>query len=76
VDIINILLDKGMYVNFKNTDYNTPLRISAKFGHLEATKALVKRGAALYKRNKFGNTPLMMALYNGKLEILRYLREL
>jgi len=37
-------------------------------------KALVERDAALNNTNSYGNTPLMLTAYNGKLEILRYLR--
>ena len=41
VDIIKLLLAERMYVNLTNTDDNTPLHVSAEFGHLEATKTLV-----------------------------------
>jgi ankyrin repeat protein len=63
-----------MSVSLTNTDEFTPMPISAQFGHLEATKSLVERGAALNCTNKYGNTPLMVAAYNDKLEICRYLK--
>jgi len=75
VDIIKLLLDKGMFVNLPNKDEFAPLHICAKFGHLEATKVLVERGAAINNTNKYGVTPLMVAAQHGKLEIFRYLTE-
>jgi len=42
VEIIKLLLDKGMSVNLTNTDDTTPLHISAKCGRLEATKFWLK----------------------------------
>jgi len=50
VEIIKLLLDKGMSVNLTDTDCYTPLHASAQFGHLEATKVLVERGVALKKK--------------------------
>jgi len=73
VEIINLLLDKGMSVNLTNTEDSTPLHISAEFGHLEAMKALVKRGAAINNTNEYGATALMVAADLGKLEIVSYL---
>jgi len=39
VDIIKLLLDKGMSVTWTDIYEFTPLHVSAHFGHLEATKA-------------------------------------
>jgi len=58
VDIIKLLVDKGISVNLTKTDNSTPLYISAEFGHLEATKALIERDTAFIKVNKYGDTPL------------------
>ena len=62
-----------MSVNLTDKNGYTPLHVSAQFGHLEATKLLVKRGAAINNTNKYGNTPLIEAASSGKLEIFRYL---
>ena len=59
-----------------NTDEFTPLQISVQFVHLEATKFLVEIGAAINNTNKYGNTPLMLATCNDKLEIFRYFTEI
>jgi ankyrin repeat protein len=73
VDIISLLLDKGISVNLTKTNGSTPLHIAAEFDHLEATKTLVERGACINCTNIGGNTPLMVAAQKGKLQILRYL---
>jgi len=46
VDIIKLLLDKGMSVNLTNMNGSTTLHVSAQFGHLDATKSCVEIGAA------------------------------
>jgi ankyrin repeat protein len=74
VEIIKILLDKGMPVDLTNAADSTPLHISALEGNLEATKALVERGASLNSANKNGDTPLMLAACSGK--IFLYLKEM
>jgi ankyrin len=42
VNIIKLLLDKGMSVNLSNKDGFTQLHVCAKFGHLETTKLWLK----------------------------------
>jgi ankyrin repeat protein len=64
VDIIKLLLDKGMSVNLANADDSTPLHDSAAFGHLAATKTFVERGSAI-NTHKHGNTPLILAERKG-----------
>ena len=73
VDIINLLLDKRMSVNLCNTNDFTPLHVSAEFGHLEATKALVERGANRYITNKYGDTPLSLATRKNRSNICCFL---
>jgi ankyrin repeat protein len=62
-----------MSVNLTNTDSFTPLHVSAEFGHLKTSKALVEKGAVINITNKYSNSSLMAAAYSGKLEIFRYL---
>jgi ankyrin repeat protein len=71
VEIINILLGKGMSIDLRNGYDWTPLHYSAKYGNLEATKALAKTGSALNKINKRGNTPLLLTATFGKLDVFR-----
>jgi ankyrin repeat protein len=55
-----------MSVNLTDKDDTTPLHISAQFGHLYTTKALVEKGAAINYNNKYCVIPLMLAGYSGK----------
>jgi len=73
VDIIKLLLDKGMSVNLTNTNDSAPRHVFAQFGHLDATKTLVDKGAAINFTDSDDNTPLVVAAKNGKLNILPYL---
>jgi ankyrin repeat protein len=70
VDIIKLLLDKGISLNLTKT----PLHFSAQFDHLEATKMLVDRGTAINKINRNSKTPLMVSAQKGNFQILRYLK--
>ena len=76
MDIMKLLLDKKTSVNLTNTEEFSPLRISVQFVHLEATKFLVERSAAINNTNKYGNTPLMLAACNDILEIFHYFTEI
>jgi ankyrin repeat protein len=58
-----------------NKQKNSPLHISAECDNLEETKAFVEGGAGLNKTSKYGDSPLMLAAYNGKSEFLRFLQK-
>ena len=76
MEIIKILVDKGMSVNLTNAGDSTPLHLSALIGNLEATKALSERGAPLNNPDNDGETPLFLAARCGKIEVFRYLTEI
>ena len=59
--IIKSLLDKGIFVNLTNTHEATTLHISAKFGHWEATKLSLKKGAEINIHDANNNTSLHLA---------------
>jgi hypothetical protein len=44
----------------------TPLHFAAQQGQAEVAKMLIDSGAPLEARNKFGNTPLWVALLNRR----------
>ena len=73
VDIIKLLLEKGMSVNMTDANVSTPLHVFAQFCHLDSTKTLVDKGAAINFTDSDDNTPLVVAAKNGKLNILPYL---
>jgi ankyrin repeat protein len=59
-----------MSVNLTDTDKFTPLHVCADFGHQEAAKRLVERGAAINYPDTNGNTPVLVASKNGRFQIL------
>ena len=65
-----------MSVNLKNANESTPLHFSVDNGHLDATKALVERGASINNTKINGATALMVAAQSGNFDILRFLREI
>jgi ankyrin repeat protein len=65
VDIIKLQLDKGISVNLTHKIQLSPLHISAKFGHLEVTKCLIKRIAVI---NNTKNPRIMVVAFIAKLE--------
>jgi ankyrin repeat protein len=60
-----------MSFNLNIRDEFTPLRVFAEFGHLEETKTLLRRGAAINYTDRDGKTSLIVATFKGKLEIFR-----
>ena len=49
------------------------LHEACAYGHLECAKALLGAGADINKQANGGSTPLMIAAYNGKIEVVREL---
>ena len=45
VEFVKLLLEKGVNVNIKNSDWNSPLWLAANGGHLEVAELLYKAEA-------------------------------
>lgn len=59
------LLKRGMDVNTADTAGNTLTMIAARNANLELLDFLLKNRANTLKRNKYGDTALMLAAYRG-----------
>ena len=51
-------------MNAQDKDRYTPLHVAVAKGHLEFTKLLIKAGANLNAKARFGRTPLHSAINN------------
>ncbi|KAK9467672.1 GDPD-domain-containing protein [Lipomyces arxii] len=74
-EIIQLLLDAGLTVDYVDTDLTeTPLYLASKFGHAESTEVLLKNGAKTeIAETTYGWTPLFVAAaygYSSVVEIL------
>ena len=49
------------------------MRWAARQGHLEVTSILVQKGANLNLADNYGNTPLILAAFNGNAEVVKRL---
>ena len=54
VAIIGSMLSRGLEINSKNSDGNTPLMIAALNGNMEAVNYLLDKGADLSLKGKYG----------------------
>lgn len=53
-----LLLERGAYVNGRNSEGSTPLHGAAFLGHPEVAELLIEKGADLRARNASGEAPL------------------
>ena len=65
-EIIKLLLDKGVNVNVKNDNGNTPLNLSALNGETKTVNFLLTNGANPNLEDKQLNTPLHYAVFLGE----------
>ena len=73
LQIYNYLLNHGANINDVDINNNNILMVISKFGSLEILKLvldkLINKLDYLNSKNIFGNTPLIIALLNNKIEI-------
>lgn len=80
VDIVQLLVDAGVDINYQDEQGETALHVAARFGHVECAKILLE-GSADQKANTelaevtYSWTPLFIACVDGSLEIAELLIE-
>ena len=62
VELLGLLLDRGLYIEARDSYRNTPLHDAAIHGQRDALTYLLKRGAKIDASNFDGNTPLYLAV--------------
>ncbi|KAF0698896.1 hypothetical protein As57867_010456, partial [Aphanomyces stellatus] len=76
IEIVNLLLDHGATIDRIGSPLDrkfTALILASGIGHVEVAKALCARGANLNAFNARGNTPIMTAIAENRLEVVKYL---
>ncbi|MCP4130102.1 MAG: hypothetical protein GY754_03695 [bacterium] len=69
------LLKKGVSVNTRDKNGNTPLHSAAEDSDLEAIQFFVENGAGVNLRNNSGNTPLLISSRKRHMAAIIYLTE-
>ncbi|XP_078347045.1 uncharacterized protein LOC144632297 [Oculina patagonica] len=70
VTIIEMVLARGLDVNSKNSDGDTPLMIAALSGKIEAVNYLLDKGADLSLTGEYGRNSLHWASQGGNVAII------
>ncbi len=77
IRMMNLLIEKGVNINFQGSQGNTPLMYASGWGVVtqnpERARILLDKGAKVNTQNKKGETALMMAASRGHVEIARLL---
>eukprot|EP00252_Welwitschia_mirabilis_P004144 TRINITY_DN14367_c0_g1_i3.p1 TRINITY_DN14367_c0_g1~~TRINITY_DN14367_c0_g1_i3.p1 ORF type:complete len:437 (-),score=71.32 TRINITY_DN14367_c0_g1_i3:101-1411(-) len=66
---IKDLLDNGMDVNSKDFDSRTALHVAACEGHVDVVNLLIRRGANVNAKDRWGSTPLADAIHYENEEV-------
>ena len=74
IDIAKLLIKAGTDVNIRLEDESTLLIDVAGEGNFELTKILVEAGAEIDVIDRYGNSPLGLAINNGHQRIVDYFR--
>lgn len=79
IRMMNLLIDKGININFQGPQGNTALMYASGWGVVtknpERAKILLDKGAKVNLQNKKGETALMMAANRGHVETAKLLIE-
>lgn len=75
LDIIDILIENDIDINWQNNDGNTPLHCATEIENINYVNILLDNGARTDIKNAEGELPKDIALKYGELEIFSLLRE-
>jgi ankyrin repeat protein len=74
-DVIKLLLEKNIDVNFADRYGTTPLMKASREEHYEIAKMLLEHGADVNAENKKGETPLILAAKDGSTKTVQLFLE-
>ncbi|SCV49926.1 related to Ca2+/calmodulin-dependent protein kinase Ibeta2 [Fusarium fujikuroi] len=75
IDMVRLLVDRGIDVNAPDKNGRTPLHLSATIGNVEMVRVLCEGGAVIETTNKSGHTPLQVAAMKGHTDVAELLLE-
>jgi len=70
---IQMLLDKGAYINVKDSEGYTPLMFAAQEGYAQTVQFLLNKGASIDTETNNGHTALSIAIQNDHKEVVEVL---
>uniref|UniRef100_A0A8D0GFW2 asparaginase n=1 Tax=Sphenodon punctatus TaxID=8508 RepID=A0A8D0GFW2_SPHPU len=74
-ETLQALQEMGGNLSSEDYDGRTPLHIASCEGNLQAVLYLLKNGATVYAKDRFGATPLMNAVKFRHVDVIQALRE-
>jgi ankyrin repeat protein len=72
---VELLLERHVQPDSKDTDSRTPLSYVAEDGHEAMMKLLLEKGPDLESKDHDGRTPLFYAVWNGHEAVVKLLLE-
>jgi len=75
LDVVKLLIEKGVWINQPTNDGRGPLCVASQYGHLDVVKYLIENGADIDQPNIHGATPLSGASEYGHLDVAKYLKK-
>ena len=75
LDMLKVLVARGVSVKEKNAFGATCLLIACEYGQLEIMKYLLANGSDVHEKDDGGYTNLLIACYKGYLDIFKFLVE-
>ncbi len=76
-DLVDFAVERGADVNIRNGEGYTPLHIAIAHVNEDVVSSLLRHGAQLDLSDRYGNIPLVSAVYEGKKasNVIRMLRD-
>ncbi|KAF5242785.1 hypothetical protein FANTH_8521 [Fusarium anthophilum] len=75
IDMVRLLVDRGIDINAPDESGRTPLYLSATIGDVEMVRVLCEGGAVIETTSESGHTPLQVAALKGYTEVVELLLE-
>lgn len=75
VEMLRVLLASGADPNIRNEHMSSCLTLAVEYGHLDCVQVLVEYGAEVDVVDVDNDTPLILALYCNKMDVVDFLLE-